>query len=103
MKREAWAAEFALLQQRMVRLEKLEADLIEVAHKLTRRDIAEQTALMVKRSRIANGLDAFEQAASGEQIYDRLLENTQRFREETERAINLVEQLLARHRTATDS
>lgn len=98
-KREIWAMAFAILQQRMLRLIELQSNVMKIEEPLTERDRQEMNDVNATQARIAKGVtETVASAPNDDNLYDQMIASIDRFREETETAIKIVEQMLRRHR-----
>lgn len=88
-----------MLIQRMLRLLELQGDVVRIREKLTAKDNRELDQVSETQARTAAGVGKTVGAApNDDELYDQLLASTDRFREETENAIKIVEKILRRHR-----
>jgi hypothetical protein len=98
-KRTIWAGGVVLLMQRMARLVELQGDSMKIEDKLTEEDRTQISQITQTQARVSKGLgETIASAPNDDYLYDQMIASVDRFREEVDRAVKIMEQMLRRHR-----
>jgi hypothetical protein len=83
----------------MARLVELEGDAMAIQDKLTPADREQVSEVIKTQKAVSLGVDkTINTAPNDDDLYDQMLASADRFREEVDRAVKIMEQMLRRHR-----
>jgi hypothetical protein len=83
----------------MSRLIELQSDAMKIEIRLTDQDRQEIADIITMQGRVSKGVaDTVASAPNDDDLYDQMIASAERFREEVDRAIKIMERMLRRHR-----